>query len=608
MILSILMAALGGNEWTEIVRDADTALLKAMWRYRWLALGVVIVCTAAAAGLGITRPVSYAASASLVIEDPRSSSLFGSLGVVSPTRYLADQVAILQSGAVAVRAAELAAEQGFRKLDGTAFLEGAQIEASGESNFVLVTFEASEADAAVVGANALADAYRDVSRSESIKSAASALEQLDQKILVIESELLGLQTRIDDLRLIGPLGSNVDQQYQTVLDRLSDLYSNVGAGEYTDSQRIELTDLSEQLGTIQQIVGLEGDSSELAALLQEQAAAISQRADLRSRRDEIEIDAELQSRSVAFFSPALEGERTGTRLRFSLTIGAFLGVLAGAALAYVLANRRRVFTGRFEPEAVLHAPLLAEVPDFREERLKSALPVRDAPRSMAAEAFRFAVAGIEIQTVQDQGDPLPSQERVRSLAVVSGRVDDGKTTVATNLALAAARRGSRVLVIDADFGDQQLSNHLSTSPIMRSGITDIVERGQRLDASVETVELTPGVQIDLLSRGSVSISAPDFFRSAGAREFFLAVRDEYDLVLMDTPPILQAAYASLLTRYVDKVLVVVGHGSSQHLLEDVRDRLALLGTQVAGYIYNRAPLRKEVTGSEGSMKDVLGSS
>ncbi len=195
---------------------------------------------------------------------------------------------------------------------------------------------------------------------------------------------------------------------------------------------------------------------------------------------------------------------------------------------------------------------------------------------------------------------------IRSLAVVSGRIHDGKTTVATNLALAAARRGSRVLVIDADFGDQRLNQLLSSSVAHRSGITDIVEQGHQLRSAIETVELAPGVQVDLLGRGSVNISAPDFFRSAGAREFFNAIRDEYDLVLIDTPPILQAAYASLVTRSADRVLVVVGHGSNRQLLEDVRDRLVLVGTPVAGYIYNRAPLRKEFVGGEGSMKDVLG--
>ena len=115
------------------------------------------------------------------------------------------------------------------------------------------------------------------------------------------------------------------------------------------------------------------------------------------------------------------------------------------------------------------------------------------------------------------------------------------------------------------------------------------------------------MHFDLLGRGRVSISAPEFFRSAGAREFFNAVIEEYDLVLIDTPPILQAAYASLVTRYVDRAMVVVKHGSSPVLLEDVRDRLSLVGTPVAGYVYNRAPLRKEFVGLEGSMKDVVGS-
>ena len=69
---------------------------------------------------------------------------------------------------------------------------------------------------------------------------------------------------------------------------------------------------------------------------------------------------------------------------------------------------------------------------------------------------------------------------------------------------------------------------------------------------------------------------------------------------------LQVAYASTVAGYADMLLVVVGHGTAASELEGLTDRLDLIGTPVAGYLYNKSPLRSEMTATEGSMKDILG--
>jgi tyrosine-protein kinase Etk/Wzc len=111
-----------------------------------------------------------------------------------------------------------------------------------------------------------------------------------------------------------------------------------------------------------------------------------------------------------------------------------------------------------------------------------------------------------------------------------------------------------------------------------------------------------------MSRGTAPVNAPEFFRSGAVGTFLTDIGNEYDLVLIDCPPLLHVAYASLLAKYADATLVVIPHRSSTVTAEDVRNRLDLIDVHVAGYVYNRAPLRPQSVGSEGSMKDVLGSS
>jgi tyrosine-protein kinase Etk/Wzc len=163
-----------------------------------------------------------------------------------------------------------------------------------------------------------------------------------------------------------------------------------------------------------------------------------------------------------------------------------------------------------------------------------------------------------------------------------------------------------VLVIDADFGSQNLSQLLVGSVPPATGITEVVETGADLRRAIVTVPVADGASLNLLARGHRPVIAANFFRSAATRVFFEGIRDEFDLVLIDTPPLLHVAYTSIISRYADATLLVVNHGGAVSELEEVVDRLEFIGTKPIGYIYNRSPLRADQTDIEGSLKDILG--
>ncbi len=77
--------------------------------------------------------------------------------------------------------------------------------------------------------------------------------------------------------------------------------------------------------------------------------------------------------------------------------------------------------------------------------------------------------------------------------------------------------------------------------------------------------LGPDGVLSLLSRGRQPVVAADLLRSPKVKQLFDTVRDEFDLVLVDAPPLLQVAYASTLAAYVDGALVIVGHRQSTAL-------------------------------------------
>ena len=130
----------------------------------------------------------------------------------------------------------------------------------------------------------------------------------------------------------------------------------------------------------------------------------------------------------------------------------------GAALAYVLALRRRKIAGRQDPAVIYGVPMIAEIPAFKGDLL----PVADDAHSAAAEAFRFAAVSVE-RVRAARGTPL-------SLAIVSPFAGAGKSTVVANLALALAEGGARLLVVDADASDDGLTARLLPGIQMHRGL------------------------------------------------------------------------------------------------------------------------------------------
>lgn len=584
----------------------ESGALAAAWRYRSLVLFVTVVFATAGFLIGMSRPPEFEASASLLIEDPRATSFLTVGGRQDADRYLANQATILRSPIIAQQAAELVGEElASAEVTTVDFIEQTSISSRSGSDLIVITFVADDPQVAQASANALAVAYQQVRREEALKNAASALLRVDRSLEALAEELPDFESRITSLRRQSEDQPALEAQLRDALSRVVELQQ--ARSQLAPDQeealaviRSELADLQQQLRTTQLIAQIEdrlsAENPEYLATLEEQSSALERRAELLIRRDEIEVDAELLGSGIALFSPAGVPSQSRAELIRSLTFGVILGVLAGLGLAYLLAGRYSVLSDPYEPELALGAPLLAEIPDFRQEKIKVSLPVRQAPESASAEAFRFASASLEMQM---------ARAAARSVAVVSAVQGGGKSTVAVNTALAAAREGHRVLIVDADFGNQRATGLLLEGTLPEVGLTEVVGEGVALDEAIEWIPLNGGVALGLLTRGRSPVIAPEFLRGPEVRTFFYDIRGEFDLVLIDAPPILQVAYCSTLVGYADAVVVVVGHRSPRSQLSELITRLSLIGTPLAGYLYNRAPLRPRTT-KEGSLADILG--
>ncbi len=578
----------------------EPTLLTALWRRRWLVLAVMAL--ALALGLVYSRirgeEQVYSADASILLQDPALLTEGG----VAGERFVTSQVEIIGSQAV-IETAVLLLEEGEPSVETTPIELFGEVSliSSNDSALVVLTVTTDDPDEAVLKVNSLAEGFRTVSRLQVTSASTAAFERIDAQLESIEERRVVLETEIAAADLADPGLVALEQQMRDAVVRISELQVELDTATVEDAIAIRqsIFDLANRMSIYSQAQGLIPQGTELQALIQEQSQIIDRRAELIQLRDQILVDQDLARDAIALLTSA-DGaqELPQTGAARTVAVALILGALVGAGLSYLLEGRRRQFGSRFEPEALLGAPLLADIPEFAAEGLSTNLPVRDAPRSAAAEAFRFTAGSIE-SAMLAMG--------AKTVMVVAPTVGHGKTTVLVNTAVASARDGHSVLVIDSDFGNQEATALLLGDGTPKAqGLTEIVELGIGLDEAVRKVSLGRTGNLHLLGRGQQVTTAPVVLRSARAREVFEQARRRYDLVMVDAPPFLQVAYASLLAGYVDVLLIVVTHNTQVRETEELVARLRLVNTPVIGYIYNRGPLRPEMTSVEGSMSDILG--
>ena len=272
-------------------------------------------------------------------------------------------------------------------------------------------------------------------------------------------------------------------------------------------------------------------------------------------------------------------------------VGLVGGFLFGAAWVSFFAGKNKIMqpgelkslSGVSELGAIRTTKTLMKQRDAWQARLltvsdedkllaRLALVTSNQQPSVTAQAYRSILTSLRLS----EGH----RER-RVIALTSPGAVEGKTTVVTGLAVVLARMQQRVLVVDGDFYKPELHERLDCSN--ERGLADLLRlsEGSRVKLS-EFVQQTGIPNLSLLAGGSGG-QAPLLF-SGRLKEIFRELRETYDFVLVDTPPLLQIADARVLGKLSDSVILIVRAGKTDRdaaLLSLERlheDGVTLLGT------------------------------
>ncbi len=203
--------------------------------------------------------------------------------------------------------------------------------------------------------------------------------------------------------------------------------------------------------------------------------------------------------------------------------------------------------------------------------------------SVLAESFRSTMASILYSG--ENGD------RPRVIAVTSASPGEGKTTVASNVAQALAETGRRVLLIDGDLRKPRL--HTIFNVPNAWGLSDVLEGTKPPEGSEAIVVETGYRGLFILPAGSVPASISSLLHSPKALELLKRMRKEFDMVIVDTPPMLQIPDARVLGRMADAVILVVRSSrTTKESAAAAGQRLIADRTRVLGTVLNEWDPRK----------------
>jgi tyrosine-protein kinase len=256
-----------------------------------------------------------------------------------------------------------------------------------------------------------------------------------------------------------------------------------------------------------------------------------------------------------------------------------LALMVGVALGVGFAFLRERLDDRLktvhEAERRLGVPVLAAVPHVGKWRKleETQLVMKEEPKSPVAESYR--TLGTNIQY-------LGSQQPMNVIMVTSATGGDGKTTTAANLGMVLAHAGKRVILLSADLRRPRLHQFFGLTNGV--GLSDALAGPTLLAGVVDD----PGIDnLRVVNAGPMPNDPAALLGSSRMPEFLQALREVADFVIVDTPPVLAVADASILAPLVDGTIFVLdATRSKRSVTSQAREQLEKAGAKLVGSVYN----------------------
>ncbi len=208
-------------------------------------------------------------------------------------------------------------------------------------------------------------------------------------------------------------------------------------------------------------------------------------------------------------------------------------------------------------------------------------------RSAASEAYRTLRTNIQFMTLDNL---------TRSLLIVGAHPECGKTTTLTNLALALAQAGNSILLVDTDLRRPKL-HHIFNCKNFFGLTTMLIESNLNMNAARHKTRLP---NLDIIPSGPVPPNPAELLASRKMKKTLEEFQNRYDYVMLDSPPMLNMADASILAQLADATIMVIAYGeTTKEEAQKVHQQLKLAKANLIGAVINGIPPHQDAYGYYG---------
>ena len=332
---------------------------------------------------------------------------------------------------------------------------------------------------------------------------------------------------------------------------------------------------------------------------------------LEKKYQEVLIQEAVKVEEVQVVKPALEPTvpintpKTGV----NIILGMIIGLILGVVFAFLIETFDTSIGAIEEIEAFLETRVLGIIPYLKIEDVKEALKDQlggDVHDEMLKRQFRLISHFLPTSTLAENYRALRTnfnflsvEKDIKTVTFTSTYPEEGKTSVTCNLAITMAQTGRKVLLIDGDFRRPVISRVFGIETV--PGFTDVILGNYEWrnvirsvtdlmmgKMSVEDVTKTPGLDnLYILTSGTSAPNPAELIGSKSVNELMAVFRNEYDMVLVDAPPVLAATDATIWSGMTDGVILVYQVGrAARGALKRAKAQLDNIKARILGIVLN----------------------
>jgi capsular exopolysaccharide synthesis family protein len=288
-----------------------------------------------------------------------------------------------------------------------------------------------------------------------------------------------------------------------------------------------------------------------------------------------EIDKNMTEPTIAVHDlPSLAERPVSPKVELNLILGLVVGLVFGVGIAFFLEYIDTSVKSLEDVERYLQVPVLAVIPK------DVGILFKQHGMSPDAEAYRILRTNIEFNRKNPEDN---------AITLVSGGAGEGKSTTLVNLAYICAQGGYTTLMIDADLRRPRLHTFFDINNSV--GLTNYLTTELMLE---DVILQSPVDNLYLMPSGILPADAAGILNSRRMSELIQDVKQRFDLVLVDSPPILGVSDASVLASEVDLTMIIVQHRKlPRNMLVRVKQAVENVGGHVIGVVLNNVDIRSD---------------